>query len=79
LFTKIEKDRGWDEPFINIDDKVLLEIIEYIYRDFRSAIDTLMESIDLLAQEVASMQAAPVRSDTIPPHRHQGAWHDCWP
>jgi len=61
------KDKGWDEPFINMDDNILLEIIKYIYKDYKLAIDTLIESIYLLAHEVTLLQAAPPYPDTPTP------------
>jgi len=67
LFIKIEKDRGWDNPFINTDPTILIEIIISIYKDYKSAVDTLMQSINLLAQEVAIQQITRSSPDTPTP------------
>jgi len=59
LFLRTAKSKGDHLPIVNSDTGALIEIIVSIYKDYKSAVDTLMESIDLLAQEVASLQAAP--------------------
>ena len=47
------------EPYVpEMEGQIIIEIIVSIYKDYKSAVDTLMESIDLLAQEEALLQAA---------------------
>ena len=56
------------EPNVpEMEGQTFIEIIASIYKDYKSAVNTLMQSIDLLAQEVASLQAAPLRPDTPTP------------
>ena len=56
------------EPYVpEMEGQIIIEIIASIYKDYRSAVDTLMESIDLLAQEVVSLQAAQPRPDIPAP------------
>jgi len=69
-------DRLEVEPNLpEMEGQIIIEIIASIYRDYKSAVDTLMETIDLLAQEVTSLPAAAPYPNTRPPipftpHRH---------
>ena len=46
-----------DQPIPPMESQMTLDIIGIIYKDYKAAVDTLMESIDLLVQEVAILQA----------------------
>jgi len=45
-----------DNLFIDYDLGILIEMIVSIYKDYRSGVDTLMESIALLAEEITLLQ-----------------------
>jgi len=64
LFIKIEKKMEDQKLFKNQDSKILIDIIVSIYKDNKSGINTLIESIDLLAQEVDTSQTAPTHTDS---------------
>jgi len=56
------------EPYVpEMEGQMIIEIIASICKDYRSAVDTIMESIDLLAQEVALLQVAQPRQDIPAP------------
>jgi len=56
------------EPYVpEMEGQIIIAIIASIYKDYKSAVDTLMESIDLLVQEVASLQATQPRPDIPAP------------
>jgi len=41
LYIKIVKDRGEDKSFINRDSRILIKMIGSIYKDYKSAVDTV--------------------------------------
>jgi len=47
-----------------MEGQIIIEIIASIYKNYRSAVDTLMKSIDFLAQQVALLQTTHPRPDT---------------
>jgi len=57
ILVKIVKNKGDWNLFINQDLRIMIDIIVSIYKDYKSAVDTQIESINLLAQEVAVMGA----------------------
>ena len=58
LYKRLTREHQMDNPIPNMESQMVIEIImiSIIYKDYKTAVHILMESINLLAQEVATLQ-----------------------
>jgi len=55
LFVKIAKDKRDQGPFINQDSRILIDIVVSIDKNYKLAVDSQIENIKFLAQEIVTL------------------------
>ena len=66
LYEKMAREKQ-EDPIPEVGSQFIISIMASMYKDYKAAVDTLMESIDLLAHEVATLRADAPRPATPTP------------